>query len=724
MFWRLLLGCAAAVAVLIIAKALERPSIQITYRSVSDWPGGFVGELAIRNTGEKEITDWMLSFDLPRKISTIWGATIVAQNGARHTVRAEGWNRRIAPGGEALVGFLGTPGEARPRRLRFRTQDSPGFVPAPPDTVPGLPRFQSTDLPTQTSPVRLSFAVVEDWGMGLRAEIHLRNTSWKTLRNWTVFLDFPRTITAVEGADLTAQAGTKFRIDAPAAGINATIPPLGGRRFFLEIRPGHLRDAPRTMIFRGLSHPGTGGRFNYAEALQKSLYFYEAQRSGVLPASGRISWRGDSALQDGSDAGVDLAGGYYDAGDHIKFGFPMCGALTLLAWGGIEYREGYEAAGQWQALLDTVRWGTDWLIKAHPKPDELYVQVGEGQPDHDFWGPAEDMTMLRRSFKIDAARPGSDAAGEAAAALAAASILFRKDDPAYAETLLVHARQLHEFADVHRGRYSDSIPEAREFYESHSGYYDELVWAATWLFCATGEPGYLLKAERGYAEWLKGSLAEGTHTWDDKRHGAAVLLAQITRREIYRRDVEMFLDFWAVGGPGKRIATTPGGLAWFGEWGSLRYAANTALLAFIYSDTVTDYGNIYHAFAKRQINYILGNNPARRSYMVGFGTNAPRNPHHRGSHGSEENSIDFPTENKNTLYGALVGGPVRADDFAYADDRRDLRSNEVSLDYNAALTGALARMVMLYGGRPLENFPPAAPARDAQSEENGPTEDR
>ena len=46
--------------------------------------------------------------------------------------------------------------------------------------------------------------------------------------------------------------------------------------------------------------------FNYAEALQKSLLFYEAQRSGDLPASNRLNWRGDSGLQDGSDVGRDL----------------------------------------------------------------------------------------------------------------------------------------------------------------------------------------------------------------------------------------------------------------------------------------------------------------------------------------------------------------------------------------------------------------------------------
>ena len=51
---------------------------------------------------------------------------------------------------------------------------------------------------------------------------------------------------------------------------------------------------------------------NYKDVLHKSLLFYEAQRSGELPEDNRISWRRDSALNDGSDVGLDLTGGYYD----------------------------------------------------------------------------------------------------------------------------------------------------------------------------------------------------------------------------------------------------------------------------------------------------------------------------------------------------------------------------------------------------------------------------
>ena len=43
--------------------------------------------------------------------------------------------------------------------------------------------------------------------------------------------------------------------------------------------------------------------------------------------------------------------------------------------------------------------------------------------DHGTWGRAEEYTVARPSWKIDESNPGSDLAGEAAAALAAASIV-------------------------------------------------------------------------------------------------------------------------------------------------------------------------------------------------------------------------------------------------------------------------------------------------------------
>src|SRR3954470_10282335 len=133
------------------------------------------------------------------------------------------------------------------------------------------------------------------------------------------------------------------------------------------------------------STPSSTGEFDYAEALQDSMLFYESQRSGPLPADNRVLWRGPSDLTDGADHGLDLTGGYHDAGDEVKFGFPMAFSMTMLGWGGIDEASGYAKSKQDTYLLRNLRWGDDWLLKAHPSANVLYGQVGDGSSDHSFW---------------------------------------------------------------------------------------------------------------------------------------------------------------------------------------------------------------------------------------------------------------------------------------------------------------------------------------------------
>lgn len=59
--------------------------------------------------------------------------------------------------------------------------------------------------------------------------------------------------------------------------------------------------------------------------------------------------------------------------------------------------------------------------------------------DHACWERPEDMDTPRSVFKVDSNNPGSDIAGEIAAALAAASIVFRQCDPSYSNLLLQRA---------------------------------------------------------------------------------------------------------------------------------------------------------------------------------------------------------------------------------------------------------------------------------------------
>lgn len=80
-----------------------------------------------------------------------------------------------------------------------------------------------------------------------------------------------------------------------------------------------------------------GSSHNYKATLSKHILFYKGQRSRKLPPNQWMTWRRDSALRDGSVANVDLVGGYYDAGDNVKYGFPMAYTTMMLSWSVLEF---------------------------------------------------------------------------------------------------------------------------------------------------------------------------------------------------------------------------------------------------------------------------------------------------------------------------------------------------------------------------------------------------
>lgn len=466
--------------------------------------------------------------------------------------------------------------------------------------------------------------------------------------------------------------------------------------------------------------------YDYGEALEKSFLFYEAQRSGELPSDNRVSWRNDSALEDANaiydsnnngfiDSGEtitrNLSGGYYDAGDYMKYALPMASAMTMLAWGVVEYESAYEYANQLDQVLDAIKWGTDWLLKAHETSNSsgkletvrLWGQVGRTNTDHNTWDDDQHIAMPRPAYYIDQNHPGSDLAGETAASLAASSIIFRNSDPVYADELLENAQALYKFAYQYQGKYSDSITDANQVYSS-SGYNDELAWGAAWLHKAIEASNgnvnetFSWANNQTYLQVAKSKnigLSNWTQNWSNKEYGTAILIAQ-EDPNYDTTSLKNWLDSWAINGF-SNLTYTNGGLAFLSGWGSLRYSANTAFLAGIYDDTIQENEN-YANFAKSQIDYILGDNPRQSSYLIGFGDTYSQNPHHRSSYlngnpnynGTNGWSLfNDNVSNHNTLIGGLVGGPKSANDFDYADVVYDYQGNEVALDYNAGFTGAL-----------------------------------
>lgn len=491
---------------------------------------------------------------------------------------------------------------------------------------------------------------------------------------------------------------------------------------------------------------------NYGEALQKAIFFYDIQRFGRLSSAtgllaNRLYWRSDAFLQDyalpNQEGPIDLGGGFADAGDNVKFNFPMAASTTMLAWAVIEFRSAFEQSGQLTPMLANLHWATDYLLKCwDSKNQRLFGQVSPDsvQAEHsNLWMPYEvldqasaDKGLPRFGFYVNAAHPGTDLAGETVAAFACASMAFSATDPAYATQLANAAKSLYDaMVNVpNKGKYSDNLgrlvdgswkgADVSAFYNSWSGYADEVAWSSMWMYRLSGNTSYLTIAK----QFVPFGNTAATQSWDDKSYGTYILMAKFLPNDDAAKATAQssaigYLDSWSQGTNGH--AFSQGGLAIASAltpWGNARYAASTAFMALIYDSYFAT--TKYDAFAKGQIDYLLGSNSKGFSYTAGISTQYPRRIHHATAEGRWDgnNDVGLNIDNRHIAYGALVGGPKDLND-SYQDDRNDYIGNEVALDYNAGFVGALAALYSKFGGTPLpaSQFPPTALSENPPKDE-------
>lgn len=448
----------------------------------------------------------------------------------------------------------------------------------------------------------------------------------------------------------------------------------------------------------GLTEALSPDGYDYGEILGLSLLFYEAQRSGPLPSTNRIPWRGDSALGDVTPGGTPLAGGWYDAGDTLKLNFPAAWTASVLAWGYLEFQDGYASAAQTTYIQDTLRWIADYFVLCHYADLTFTAQVGNVDIDHSQWTRPEELVGARPSFDLTPSAPGSDLLGETVAALASIAIVFQGSDPTYSASLESHARDLYAFATAYEGKYSDSIQQAYVY--PSTNYLDDLAWGATWLYQLTNESQFLTDAinynQRNINE--EGGGGYLGFCWDNAYWGTQVKLASLigNQNPAYAQEAARFIEGWIAGTAD--ITYTPDGLAWSSQWGSLRYTTNAAFIAEVFSAHIAATDDLdskrYECWARSQIKYVLGDGTGS-SFVTGSGNNPPTHSHHRGSSCPVNGTCGFdifndPSPNPNTLFGALVGGP--GNDDSYVDVRTDYVKNEVAVDYNSGFTGALAAL--------------------------------
>ena len=488
----------------------------------------------------------------------------------------------------------------------------------------------------------------------------------------------------------------------------------------------------RLQINDVVSGPFTIGELPYARlAVDAARYFY-LSRSGIelLPEhagpaharpAGHLSddavtcYRGtdaDGVTWPGCDYVLDVAGGWYDAGDYGKYvvngGISVWTLLNLFERLPGAFPDGSlnlpESGNGVSDLLDEARWQMAWLLS---------MQVPEGQPQagmahhklHDLeWEgiPLLPPTVFDNdpTFEGEGGRylypPSTAATFNLAATAAQCARVWRDLDAGFAERCLLAAERAFRAGVEEPVTLAGNTPGAGGGNYDDVRIADERFWAAAELYLTTGDPRYA-DAMRAtpYLARFGGLGRDSAMYWGDTAAlGALSLILHdadlpevAALREQLLRTADGYLEVIATEGYRVPIRTY--------VWGSNSAVLNNAIVLAYAHDLTGDAAYLHGVL--ESMDYLLGRNALAFSFVSGYGERSMTNPHHR----FWANEGDWPPPPP----GVVAGGPnaspsdPTALDFAtldagparrYVDLRGSWSTNEVTINWNAPLVWVAA----------------------------------
>ncbi|MDH6135595.1 endoglucanase [Kitasatospora sp. MAA4] len=525
----------------------------------------------------------------------------------------------------------------------------------------------------------------------------------------------------VVGGPVTASSDT-FRIESAAAlygtlvsdGVNFYQNQRDGSNVIagaLNRRPSHLNDA--------------------AASVYQTPSFQSGGNGDII--------NGSSLTKIGGP--VDVSGGWFDAGDYLKFTFTTSYADDLL------YASARALGGAAPAALSAeARYGSSWLNKMwNPSTKTLYLQVGIGSGnasgsflgDHDLWrlpqaddsdtASADRYAAAHRPV-FEAAAPGTkiapDLVGRVAASFALAAQAEAATDPAGAAAELADATSLYAMANTSPSATLESAAPAAYYPESI--WHDAMELGATEIALAQqalGEPAatytpYLTQAATWAADYLKSDAGKDTlNLYDVSALAHADLVTALAKAAntsgLAVTSAELVADLKAQVASAAKVAASDV----FREGGNYAsFDVDSHTFGFISTEALYQKASgdtQFAAFASQQRNWLMGGNAWGTSFMVGAGTTFPdcmgsQLPNLSGSlngaapvdTGAVVNGPNG-TGNFSGGLGSLQGGMKKCERDAftaftghgaeYVDDVRSWQSSEPALDMtgSAILAGAV-----------------------------------
>lgn len=387
---------------------------------------------------------------------------------------------------------------------------------------------------------------------------------------------------------------------------------------------------------------------------------------------------------------IESPKGWYDAGDYNKY-IVNSGISTYTVMAAYEHFPDFyasldvnipETGNGVPDILDEARWNLDWMMTMQdPHDGGVYHKMTTLR----FEGILMPHEATNDRYVV---KKSTSAALNFAAVMAAASRIYEAYDPDFSAEAIEAAEYAWQWAvenpeiyyvqpdDVHTGQYGDGNVE------------DEFDWAAAELFITTGNIEYWnardFESEAvGVPSWSYVRPLAWMSLAHHRDHLPPVADAEMIKEKVLSQGDEL------VGEYEQSAYRVSKGLYGEGDfvWGSNGVISNHAMMLLQAYKINGD--EKYLNAANANLDYVLGRNATGYSFVSGFGSKPPMNPHHRPSEADERNEEPVP--------GFLMGGPFNGQPEetceypsempakSFVDHWCSYSTNEVTINWNAPL---------------------------------------
>lgn len=470
----------------------------------------------------------------------------------------------------------------------------------------------------------------------------------------------------------------------------------------------------------------------YAGTADFCLQYLRQQRSGYNPYLKDSCHTADGYTLYGpmpDSTRIDVWGGWHDASDYLQYVTTSATTTYYLLAAARDFpgifldscaANGLGGANGMPDVLDEARWGLDWLLKMHPRPDWMFNQIADDRDHAGFRLPNEDTV----NYGLGRARPvyfcsgepqglgkyrnhstgTASTAGKFAAAFALGEALFTDSDPAYARLLKARSFSAYRFGEAHPG-VCQTAPNKAPYYYMEDDWHDDMELAAAMLWRMTGENRYRQAARAHAAEaahkpWMGADTASHYQWYPFYNAGHYELASQeqATERE---RLIGYYRDGLAAVWQQARGNAFYRGIPFI--WCSNNLTAAFAIQCRLYRRLSGD--SSYLPLEQACIDWLLGCNPWGTTMVVDLpaGGDHPADPHSAFSHlhhyPVSGGLVDGPVYG--SIYSGLIGvhlsGPDAYEPFqsalaVYHDDWADYSTNEPTTDGTATMLYLLAAL--------------------------------